>query len=130
MADLEHWLNGNEHVPCRLYDDNLTLVNELHFLMKCRRDGSNSVNPRSAQKQVKGCMNPQYLEHGDQSGRTNQQLDLQCARGLPLSTLISANGLSGMTEIRGCVSKGNGGGQRTYVQGRTIVQEDRWNLTT
>ena len=127
VTNLEHRLGSNEHVPHRLYHDDLIIVNKLHLLMKGRRDGPDSVDPRSAQKQVKGCRNPQNLKDGDKSGRTDQQLDLQCTNDLSPSTVICANGLSGGTEIRRSISKGDGSGKRTYVQGRAIVQKDRWD---
>ena len=38
MADLEHGLNGNEHVPCRLYGDYLALMDELHFSDEVKKE--------------------------------------------------------------------------------------------
>ena len=129
MTDLKYRLGRNEHIPHRLHRDDLAIVNELHLLIKGRRNGPGSVDPWSAQKQVKGCRNPQNLKDSDKRGRTDQQLDLQCTHDLPPSTDISSDGLSGGTKIRRSVSKSDGGGQRAYVQGRAIVQKDGWDST-
>ena len=130
MTNLKLWLSRNEHISHRLHCDNLVIVNKLHLLMKGRRNDPSFVDLRSAQKQVKGCRNPQNLEQSDKSGRTYQQLNLQSAHDLILSAIISSNCLSGGTEIKGCVAKGNGSGQMTDVQGRAIVQNDRWDSET
>ena len=50
MTNLKHRLSRNKHVSHRLHCDDLAVVNELHLLMKGRRNGIGSVDPRSAQK--------------------------------------------------------------------------------
>ncbi|WJZ98755.1 hypothetical protein VitviT2T_017263 [Vitis vinifera] len=64
------------------------------------------------------------------SDRVQDELNLQCTHDLSTGAVISSDGLSGWAEIRWCVSKSDGGGQRTYVQGQAIVQKDRWNSAT
>ena len=48
MADLKYRLSRNKHVSHRLHCDDLAIANELHLLMKGRRNGLGSVDPRSA----------------------------------------------------------------------------------
>ena len=50
MTNLKHRLNINKHVSHRLHYDDLAVVNELHLLMKGRRNGPGSMDLRSAQK--------------------------------------------------------------------------------
>ena len=76
MTDLKHWLRKNKHISNGLDCDDLAIVNELHLLMKGRRNNPSSVNPRSTQKQVEGRRNPQNLEQYGKSGQTYQQLNL------------------------------------------------------
>ena len=49
------------------------------------------MDPRSSQKQVKGCRNPQNLEYGDKHGRTYQELNLQGTHNLSPGIVISSN---------------------------------------
>ena len=72
MTDLKYQLNINKHVSHGLHYDDLAIVNELHLLMKGRRNGIGSMDPRSAQKQVKGGENPQNLEYSDKCSWTYQ----------------------------------------------------------
>ena len=70
MTNMKHWLKRNEHISHKLHYDDLTIVNELHFLMNGIRNGPNFVDPRSAQKQAKGSRNPQNMEQSDKNGWT------------------------------------------------------------
>ena len=112
-----------------MYCNDLAIMNKLHLLRKGKRNGLGSVDPRSAQKQVKGCRNPQNLEQSGKGGRTYQQLNLQSAHNLSPTTIICLDCLSGGTKVSGRIAEGDGSGQRTDVQGRAIVQNNRWDST-
>ena len=72
VTNLKHRLDINEHISYILHHDGLAIMNKLHLLMKGRRNSLSSVDPWSAQKQVKGCRNPQNLKNGDKSGQIDQ----------------------------------------------------------
>ena len=92
MTDLKHWLKRSKHISNRPHCDDLPIMNELHLLMKGRRDDSSSMNPKSAQ--VKECRNPQNLEHNTKCSWTYQS-----AHDLPLSAIICSNCLSRETKV-------------------------------
>ena len=70
VTNLKHRLSRNKNVSHGLHYDDLAIVNELHLLMKGKRNGPGSEDPRLAQKQVKGCGTPQNLEYSDKCSRT------------------------------------------------------------
>ena len=52
MANLQHRLNRSDDVSVMLYQDDSSLMYELHLLVKGRWYGANLMNPKAVEKQV------------------------------------------------------------------------------